>query len=102
MSELSKVALVTGGGSGIGRQTALTLLKAGYKVVVAGRRRELLEETLSLSGIPNESAIALTMDVTKPDSVKNTFSKLIEKFKRLDLLFNKFRVVSIKISTSSL
>ena len=88
MSESNKVALITGGGSGIGRETALILLKAGYKVVVSGRRRELLEETLFLSGTPNQRAIALPMDVTKPDSVRNTFFKLTEKFKRLDLLFN--------------
>jgi NAD(P)-dependent dehydrogenase (short-subunit alcohol dehydrogenase family) len=88
VSESNKVALITGGGSGIGRETALILLKAGYKVVVSGRRRELLEETLFLSGTPNQRAIALPMDVTKPDSVRNTFFKLTEKFKRLDLLFN--------------
>ena len=88
MSESNKVALITGGGSGIGRETALILLKAGYKVVVSGRRRELLEETLFLSGTPNQRAIALPMDVTKPDSVRNAFFKLTEKFKRLDLLFN--------------
>ena len=81
---MSKTAIVTGAGSGIGRAVAKTLLKAGYNVALAGRRREQLEETASGSA----AALVVPTDVSKSDSVAALFKAANEKFERLDLLFN--------------
>ena len=69
MSSHDKTAIVTGAGSGIGRAVALTLLTDGYRVALAGRRTEKLEETLSAAGADAGRGIALATDVTDPDSV---------------------------------
>lgn len=83
-----RVALVTGAGSGIGRAAALALLKDGYRVVLAGRRREALDATVELAGAAAERALAVAADVTQPDSVNPLFAKTREAFGRLDVLFN--------------
>ena len=77
----SKIALVTGAGSGIGRAVSIALSSAGFAVVLAGRRREELEKTAALA--PGETRVA-PADITNPESVKALFSGL----DRLDLLFN--------------
>jgi NAD(P)-dependent dehydrogenase (short-subunit alcohol dehydrogenase family) len=77
----SKIALVTGAGSGIGRAVSLALASAGFSVVLAGRRVEELEKTAALA--TGKTSI-VPADVTNPQSVKALFSKL----ERLDLLFN--------------
>jgi NAD(P)-dependent dehydrogenase (short-subunit alcohol dehydrogenase family) len=82
-----KVAIVTGAGTGIGKSSALALLKAGYAVVLAGRRAEPLQEVIALSGAASR-AIAVPTDVANPDAVTALFAKTKEKFGRLDLLFN--------------
>jgi len=87
MSSSPKVAIITGAGSGIGKATALALLKEGYAVALAGRREEALAQTASESGA-GERALAVPADVTDPDSVKALFAKTKETFGRLDLLFN--------------
>ena len=74
-----KVALVTGGGSGIGRAVALALAAEGWEVIVAGRRREALEKT---------GLIAIPADVRRLDSVRELFAAIQHRFGRLDLLFN--------------
>jgi NAD(P)-dependent dehydrogenase (short-subunit alcohol dehydrogenase family) len=79
-----KTALVTGGGSGIGRAVALALAVDGWQVAVAGRRRGALDETASLA----TGIIALTADVRDQASVKALFAAVKERFGRLDLLFN--------------
>lgn len=78
------VAVVTGGGSGIGRAVALALLGAGYRVVVAGRRRDRLEETAG--GDP--SALVVPTDVSDADSVAALFEATRQRWGRVDLLFN--------------
>jgi NAD(P)-dependent dehydrogenase (short-subunit alcohol dehydrogenase family) len=83
----SKIAIVTGGGSGIGRASALALLHDGWRVVVAGRRANQLDETIAKSGAA-ERALAVPTDVTDPKSVANLFETTRAKFGRLDLLFN--------------
>jgi NAD(P)-dependent dehydrogenase (short-subunit alcohol dehydrogenase family) len=88
MPDFTKVALVTGAGSGIGRTVALALLGAGYQVVLAGRRREALEETLAMAGTSKGSALAVPTDVTDPAEVRALFSQTEQAFARLDLLFN--------------
>lgn len=83
-----KVALVTGAGSGIGRAVALALLRAGYHVVLAGRRQEPLEETAKLGADAGPTTLVVPTDVGDPEQVKALFAKTGEAFGRLDLLFN--------------
>ena len=83
-----RIALVTGAGSGIGRAVALGLLGAGWAVVLAGRRREALEETAKLSGAPAGRVLAVATDVTDPAAVRALFARTRDAFGRLDLLFN--------------
>ena len=87
MSEIAKIAMVTGAGSGIGQACALALLNAGYAVVLAGRRKEALERTIALA--PKGAAcLAVPADVRDESSVDALFSASRERFGRLDLLFN--------------
>jgi NAD(P)-dependent dehydrogenase (short-subunit alcohol dehydrogenase family) len=79
-----KVAVVTGGGSGIGRATALALAADGWDVVVAGRRRESLEKTVAMG----TGLVAVPADVRDQESVRSLFAAVKERFGRLDLLFN--------------
>ncbi|NTV32422.1 MAG: SDR family oxidoreductase [Deltaproteobacteria bacterium] len=88
MRGLNKVALVTGAGSGIGKTVALALLKDGYRVVLAGRRREPLEQTAKDAGSAGAQALVVPADVSLPDSVQALFARTKEVFGRLDLLFN--------------
>lgn len=83
-----KVAIVTGAGSGIGKASAMALLKDGYAVTFAGRRKEALEAAISESGADHSRALALPTDITQPDSVRALFEMTKQIFGRLDLLFN--------------
>ena len=80
-----KVALVTGAGTGIGKAVAIALAGAGYAVVLAGRRRDVLHHAAHEAG---PSALAVEADVTQPASVAALFARTVEVFGRLDLLFN--------------
>lgn len=93
MAQPSRVALVTGAGSGIGRAVSLALLGAGYSVVLAGRRVAELEETARLSG-SGASHLVVPADVTDPSSVDKLFAALEERFGRLDVLFNNAGIAS--------
>jgi NAD(P)-dependent dehydrogenase (short-subunit alcohol dehydrogenase family) len=88
MNGHNKVALVTGAGSGIGKAVALALLKDQYRVVLAGRRRGPLEQTVKDAGCEGTRAPVVPADVSIPDSVRALFEKTKELFGRLDLLFN--------------
>ena len=81
------IAIITGASSGIGKATSLTLLKAGYAVVLAGRRAELLAQVAQESGAADR-ALAVETDVANPDAVKALFARTLSVFGRLDLLFN--------------
>ncbi len=83
-----KIAMVTGAGSGIGRATSLALLAAGYKVVLAGRRADALNETRALAGALGAHALAVPTDATDPAAVVALFETTRSHFGRLDLLFN--------------
>ncbi|HEY5411597.1 MAG TPA: SDR family oxidoreductase [Caulobacteraceae bacterium] len=85
---MEKTAVVTGAGSGIGRGCALALLGAGWRVALAGRRAEALEETLALAGEAASRALAVPTDVTDEAQVKALFEAVRQQFGRLDLLFN--------------
>jgi NAD(P)-dependent dehydrogenase (short-subunit alcohol dehydrogenase family) len=82
-----KTAIVTGGGSGIGRAAALALLAAGWKVGLLGRRKEPLEKTAADSGAGGR-VLVLPTDVTRPEAVRAAFAAVLESWGRLDLLFN--------------
>jgi NAD(P)-dependent dehydrogenase (short-subunit alcohol dehydrogenase family) len=83
-----RVAIVTGGGSGIGSAVALALAGAGFAVVVAGRRREPLDEVVREGRASGARLLAVPADVTDPASVRGLFDATREAFGRLDLLFN--------------
>jgi NAD(P)-dependent dehydrogenase (short-subunit alcohol dehydrogenase family) len=82
-----KVAIVTGGGTGIGKAAALALLRDGWRVAVAGRRKEPLEAAIQESGA-SERALAVPTDVTDAAQVRALFDKTVQAFGRVDLLFN--------------
>jgi NAD(P)-dependent dehydrogenase (short-subunit alcohol dehydrogenase family) len=88
MAANGKVAIVTGAGSGIGKAAALALLKAGYSVALAGRRKEALEAVAKAAGADGARALAVPTDIGKPESVRALFAATKEKFGRLDVLFN--------------
>ena len=85
---MSKVAIVTGAGTGIGRAAALALLVAGYALGLAGRRQEPLEETVQMAGEAGARALAVPTDVSDSASVRALFANVTEAFGRLDVLFN--------------
>jgi len=88
MNVFKKVAIVTGAGTGIGKCTALALLREGYSVILAGRRVEPLEMTVKEAGPYGPQARVIPTDVSEPTSVRMLFTKTREIFGRLDLLFN--------------
>ena len=88
MNANGKVAIVTGAGTGIGKHTALALLREGYSVVLAGRREEPLQTTGAEDDEVGSRVLAVPTDVGDPVSVRALFAKTLETFGRLDLLFN--------------
>lgn len=87
MATNGKVALVTGAGSGIGRAAALALHKAGYAVVLAGRREAELTKTAGMA-TTDAPMLAVPTDVANPESIRALFAKTAAEFGRLDVLFN--------------
>jgi NAD(P)-dependent dehydrogenase (short-subunit alcohol dehydrogenase family) len=85
---MSKVAVVTGASTGIGRAVALGLLKAGYRVALAARRQDALDETAQMAGANSGNALPMATDVASPDGVNALFAALKAKWGRCDLLFN--------------
>jgi NAD(P)-dependent dehydrogenase (short-subunit alcohol dehydrogenase family) len=88
MGAHNKVAVITGAGTGIGKAVSLAFLRDGYRVALAGRRREPLDQTVAQAGVEAGRALALPTDVADPRSVKALFAAVKEKFGRLDVLFN--------------
>ncbi len=88
MASASRFAVVTGAGSGIGRAVALAFLKDGYRVALAGRRKEMLEQTAAEAGPDGKNALVVPTDVGKPEAVQALFAAVKKEFGRLDVLFN--------------
>jgi NAD(P)-dependent dehydrogenase (short-subunit alcohol dehydrogenase family) len=84
----SKVAIITGAGSGIGKATALAFLNEGYCVSLAGRRPDALESTITEAGEHATRAIAVPTDISDPAAVKNLFDQTRKRFGRIDVVFN--------------
>ncbi len=88
MTTPTKVAIVTGAGSGIGRAVSVALLREGYAVVLAGRRAEPLEQTARQGNSEASGSLVVTTDVADPESVRRLFATTRDRFGRLDVLFN--------------
>jgi NAD(P)-dependent dehydrogenase (short-subunit alcohol dehydrogenase family) len=88
VNKRSKVAIVTGAGSGIGRAVAIGLLDDGYAVVLAGRRSEWLQQTADDAGPLGAHTLVVPTDVSDPAAVRALFARTRDSFGRLDLLFN--------------
>src|SRR5476649_2395212 len=83
----NKIAVVTGAGTGVGRAASLALMNAGFTVVLAGRRVEMLEETKKLGDNIGKS-LCVSADMTNPGSIAALFAKVMDVYGRLDVLFN--------------
>ena len=83
----SKIAVVTGAGTGIGRAAALALMKDGWSVVLAGRREQPLQEVASHAAVPRQALVVPT-DVADPLAVRALFDTAVAQYGRVDLLFN--------------
>ena len=95
---LTRIALVTGAGSGIGTAVAVALADDGWTVVLAGRRLDTLEATAASAG---HGAISIACDVTDPASVRSLFAEVDERCGRLDLLFNNAGVGALRYRSRS-
>jgi len=83
-----KVAIVTGAGSGVGRAVGLVLLREGYHVALAGRRKDALEQVAGEAGPARSRALVVPTDVRDPEAIRALFAQTKSAFGRLDLLFN--------------
>ncbi len=88
MRATGKIAVITGAGSGIGRASALALYADGFSVVLAGRRRNMLEETAALAQASPPRMLVVPTDVSDPASIAALFETVQATFGRIDLLFN--------------
>ena len=88
METSGKIAVITGAGSGIGRATALALYADGFSVVLAGRRREMLEETAALARAAPPKMLVVPTDVADQASIASLFDTVKATYGRIDLLFN--------------
>jgi NAD(P)-dependent dehydrogenase (short-subunit alcohol dehydrogenase family) len=88
MNSSNKVAIITGGGTGIGKHSAFALLREGYCVTLAGRRRDPLETAVKEAGSAESQMLVVPTDVSDPASVQALFAKTKDRFGRIDVLFN--------------
>ena len=102
MSSNGRVAIVTGGGTGVGTHSALALVRDGYSVAIAGRRLEPLEETKAEAGEAGSRVLVVPTDVADRDAIKALFARTHEAFGRLDLLFNNAGLGAPRVSMEDL
>ena len=102
MKNDAKIALVTGGGTGIGREAALALQKNRYHVVLAGRRLQPLEDTITLGSKGGPEMLAIPTDISNANQVQILFNRLHSSFNRLDLLFNNAGIGTPNVATEDL
>jgi NAD(P)-dependent dehydrogenase (short-subunit alcohol dehydrogenase family) len=102
METSGKIAVITGAGSGIGRATALALYADGFSVVLAGRRRAMLEETAALAGAPPPKMLVVPTDVTAPTSIASLFDTVKATYGRIDLLFNNAGISTRNVAIEDL
>jgi NAD(P)-dependent dehydrogenase (short-subunit alcohol dehydrogenase family) len=88
MAATPRIALVTGAGTGVGRAAALALMGTGFTVVLAGRRKEKLDEVAREGAAKGGKSLSVSADIADPASIRGLFAKVKETFGRLDLLFN--------------
>ncbi len=88
MTPSAKIALVTGAGTGVGKAVAIALAKAGYNLVLAGRRKEMLDGTAAAVNAAGAQALVVPTDVSKREPIVALFEKVKSSFGRLDVLFN--------------
>lgn len=98
----SRVAIVTGGGTGIGRAAALALQKTGHSVVLAGRRPEPLQETIAMGLDDGPDILAVPTDIADPEQIRALFAKTRETYGRLDVLFNNAGIGAPRIPMEDL
>jgi NADP-dependent 3-hydroxy acid dehydrogenase YdfG len=101
MHSPNKVAVVTGAGSGIGKACALALARAGYAVVLAGRRADALRQVVDQAG-GGDALLAVPTDVTQPAQVDALFAATLQRFGRVDLLFNNAGISATGIAFEDL
>src|SRR5260370_31036091 len=102
MATQAKIAVITGAGSGIGRATAHALIEAGWSVVLAGRRRDMLEETAALAKAPPPRTLAVPTDVSDPAAIAALFDAVKHTYGPIDLLFNNARISTRRIPFEAL
>jgi NAD(P)-dependent dehydrogenase (short-subunit alcohol dehydrogenase family) len=102
MTTSNRIAMVTGAGTGIGKATALALLKNGFSVVLAGRRAEPLQQVVEEAGVSDERTLVVPTDVTNPEAVDALFAASQDKFGRLDVLFNNAGVGAFAVPLEDL
>ena len=102
MSADTKVAVITGGGTGVGRSAALALNREGYHVVLAGRRSVPFDETIEMVAADGTEMMAVPTDIAIPEQVRRLFVKTRERFGRLDVLFNNAGIGAPRIPMEDL
>jgi len=102
MSADTKVAVITGGGTGVGRSAALALNREGFHVVLAGRRSAPLDETIDMVAADGPEMMAVPTDIAIPEQVGRLFVKTRERFGRLDVLFNNAGIGAPRIPMEDL
>ena len=98
----TKIAIITGAGSGVGKATALAFLKDGYQVALAGRREQALKDVIAESGVAASNAIAVPTNVADQASVQALFAATVKAFGRVDVVFNNAGVNAPGISLEDL
>jgi NAD(P)-dependent dehydrogenase (short-subunit alcohol dehydrogenase family) len=97
-----KIAVITGAGSGIGRASTHALLELGFNCVLAGRRKEMLEETAALANLPANRTLVVPTDVSDRHSIDALFDAVKETYGRVDLLFNNAGISTRNIAIDDL